>query len=185
MSAMNIPNILSAIRIVLVPVFIVVFFSGAENANIYAAGVFVLASSTDALDGYIARRFGMITKLGRVLDPFADKLMTASVLGCIAVKGIVSVWIVAVFMAKEIVMGLGALLMYRKVDDVIPSSLLGKASTVLFFLVCLILMVFPQIPVKAAGIMASSALCLTLVSLAVYAYRFFCLISKNGKKEIK
>ncbi len=181
---MGIPNILSIIRIALVPVFIAVFFSGSENSNLFAAGIFVVASSTDALDGFIARKYGMITKLGRVLDPLADKLMTASVLICIAVSGILPAWIVVAFMCKEVVVGIGALTMYKKTEDVIPSSFIGKASTVLFFLVCLILMVFPDIPYSAAYIMGVCALGLTLASLAVYAYRFFRLVSKKGKKEI-
>ena len=76
----NIPNLLTLLRIALVPVFIVVFYSNMERANIYACMVFILAALTDLLDGYIARRLQQTSRLGEFLDPVADKLMVAVVL---------------------------------------------------------------------------------------------------------
>ena len=84
-----IPNILSIIRLALVPAFVVVFFSESPNAQLYAGLIFILASLTDALDGFIARRFNMVTRLGRILDPLADKLMTVSALLCVTVAGLI------------------------------------------------------------------------------------------------
>ena len=68
---LNVPNTLSLLRLLLIPVFVVVLFSGVPGAYYYAAGIFLLASLTDILDGYIARKYNQITKLGRFLDPAA------------------------------------------------------------------------------------------------------------------
>jgi phosphatidylglycerophosphate synthase len=81
---MNIPNILSLFRLCLVPVFPLVYFSGMPYANLWAALVYAGAAATDVLDGLLARRLNMITRLGRLLDPLADKLMGAAVIVCVA-----------------------------------------------------------------------------------------------------
>ena len=78
MEKRQIPNILSAIRLLAVPVFVAVFFSDIANANIWALVIFVAAELTDILDGYLARRNGWITDVGKILDPLADKLMQAA-----------------------------------------------------------------------------------------------------------
>ncbi|MBQ4102332.1 MAG: CDP-alcohol phosphatidyltransferase family protein, partial [Oscillospiraceae bacterium] len=74
--AFTIPNILSYIRFALIPVFVVIFALAAENSRLYvtAAAVVIVSGATDLLDGFIARRCNQVTALGRVLDPFADKL---------------------------------------------------------------------------------------------------------------
>ena len=78
MEKRQIPNILSAIRLLAVPVFVVVFFSDLPHANLWALAIFVAAELTDILDGYLARRNGWITDVGKILDPLADKLMQAA-----------------------------------------------------------------------------------------------------------
>lgn len=77
---MNIPNTLTLLRIVLIPVFVLVFYLPFSWAHIAACAIFVLAAITDLLDGYLARRLGQMSKLGEFLDPVADKLMVAVVL---------------------------------------------------------------------------------------------------------
>ena len=78
---MSIPNLLSLLRLVLVPVFAVVFFQPAPDAHRWAVLIYLTAFLTDVADGWIARHFNQITKLGRILDPLADKLMTFTVTG--------------------------------------------------------------------------------------------------------
>lgn len=167
----------------MVPAFVAVFFTGSPNAYRYAGLIFVLASLTDALDGYIARKYNMITRLGRILDPLADKLMTAAAIVCITIAGIVPAWIIIVFTAKELIMGLGALVMYKKIDDVLPSNLLGKTATVTFFIFCVALMLF-NIPRPYSTIMLSTALAFTLLALIRYAIRFYdTTIKKDTSKQ--
>ncbi len=179
---MNIPNLLSLIRLALVPVFALVFFNGEPNAHRWAAAVYALAFFTDIADGWIARHFNQITRLGRVLDPLADKLMTFTVIICITVDGIIPVWAVVVFFLKEAAMGLGALSMYRKVDDVIPSNWLGKTSTGVFFVVCAALVLFPEIPRHWATGLISFALALTIAAFVGYLWQYLTVTGRRKSK---
>ena len=106
---MSIPNLLSLLRLVLVPVFAVVFFQPAPDAHRWAVLIYLTAFLTDVADGWIARHFNQITKLGRILDPLADKLMTFTVIICITADGIIPLWAVVVFFLKELTMAIGGL----------------------------------------------------------------------------
>ena len=94
----NVPNLLTMLRMAAVVVFIVLFARGKKNA---AMIVFILAAVTDVLDGYIARRFHLITSFGKLMDPLADKLMTLSALVCLTVTGYVPLWLVIIEGAKD------------------------------------------------------------------------------------
>lgn len=177
---MNIPNALSLLRLALVPVFVWTYFQGGTNAHGWAAFVYALAFATDIADGYIARKFNMITKLGRILDPLADKLMTFAVIICVALDGVIPMWAIGVFFCKEALMGLGGALMYRRVKDVNPANWWGKASTGVFFVVLAALVLFP-IPRPFATAMISFALALTIAALARYALDFQKLMKLEKK----
>lgn len=166
---MNVPNLLSLMRLGLIPVFAWVFFSPFPSARYWAAGIYALAFLTDILDGYIARRFHMVTPLGRVLDPLADKLMTFTVILCVCIAGIIPVWAVVIFFCKELILGVGGLILFHNTRDVIPANWLGKASTGVFFLVLGALVLFPDIPQSAAVALISAALALAVVALLRYA----------------
>lgn len=172
---MNIPNLLSLFRLALVPVFAIVFFQPTPNARYIAVAIYALAFLTDVLDGYIARHFNMVTSLGRILDPMADKLMTFTVIICITVAGIIPLWAVVVFFLKEAAMGIGALSMLGKVGDVIPANWLGKVSTFVFFVVCVALVLFPAIPKSWATAMISAALILTIAAFLNYLRQYLAL----------
>lgn len=135
---MNIPNTLTIIRLVLIPIFILIFFSGLSNSILISIIIFFIAGFTDILDGYIARKYNMITKWGIVLDPLADKLMLLTVLSCLTISGYIPLWIVVIMAIKEISMIAGGVFLYNK-DQVIPANRIGKLSTFLFYLSILIL----------------------------------------------
>ncbi len=177
---MNIPNALSLLRLCLVPVFAAAFFSPSPDAHTWAVLIYALAFATDIADGYIARKYNMITKLGRILDPMADKLMTFTVIVCVALDGAIPMWAVAVFFCKEALMGLGGLAMYRKVQDVTPANWWGKASTGVFFVVLAALVLFP-IPRPWSTAMISFALALTVAALCRYARDFQKLMNLEKK----
>lgn len=180
---MNIPNLLSLFRLVLVPVFAVTFFQDGPNARYMAAGIYALAFFTDILDGWIARRFNMVTRLGRILDPLADKLMTFTVIVCITVSGIIPLWAVIVFFLKEGTMAIGAMCMLGKTGDVIPSNWLGKVSTGVFFLVCAALVLFPGIPRPWATAMISAALALAIAALAYYIWQYAAVVGRKNRER--
>ena len=176
---MNVPNLLSLFRLALVPVFAVVFFSPYPDARYWAAAVYALAFLTDAADGWIARHFDQITRLGRILDPLADKMMTFTVIICITVARIIPLWAVVIFFVKEAAMGIGALSMYHRTDDVIPSNWLGKISTFVFFVVCAALVLFPAIPSQWATAMIAVALALTIAAFVSYLWQYLALIGQG------
>ncbi|MDD6189744.1 MAG: CDP-alcohol phosphatidyltransferase family protein [Clostridiales bacterium] len=179
---MNIPNMLSVVRICLVPVFILVYFSGSPNSNIYAAIVYAVASITDILDGRIARKNNITTNLGRILDPLGDKLMTMAVIVSITIDRVIPVWAVIIFLAKECMMGLGGLFLYNKFEEMPPSNYFGKCSTVVFFAVCVILMLFRNIPHTVALVMISFALAVMLLAFVSYIIKFVRLL-KMGEQS--
>lgn len=130
---MNIPNILTLFRLFLIPVFVSLFFSGVEGSLLYSIYIFLLAGFTDILDGYIARKFNLITKWGTVLDPLADKLMLTAVLTCLVIANLAPLWVLIIITAKELFMIIAGTILYRN-KKVIPSNSLGKISTCLFYI---------------------------------------------------
>lgn len=137
---LTIPNILTFIRIALVPVFVVLFLIG----KIYfALAIFVIAWATDLLDGYIARKFNQITNLGKVLDPFADKLLKLSALICFVWEDIIPLWSLIVFLVLDIYLVVGATYLLKHENIVCKSNLVGKAGT-LVLSVALVMCFFYQ-----------------------------------------
>lgn len=130
---MNIPNILTVIRLILVPVFPLVFFSNMQNAILISFIIFLTAGLTDILDGYIAREYNMITKWGSVLDPLADKLMSLTVLLSLTIKSLIPVWVIIIIGTKELLMIIGAVILFNK-GTYVSAKIYGKIATVLFYI---------------------------------------------------
>jgi CDP-diacylglycerol---glycerol-3-phosphate 3-phosphatidyltransferase len=127
---LNLPNMLTLLRIFLVPVVVVALLEETPNGDLIAAGVFALAALTDGLDGYIARSRGDITTFGKLMDPLADKLLVAAALVSLVSLGRLEAWIAMVIIAREFaVTGLRGVAAEQGV--VIQASQLGKAKTVL------------------------------------------------------
>ncbi|MBQ4145107.1 MAG: CDP-alcohol phosphatidyltransferase family protein [Clostridia bacterium] len=125
-----IPNILTTVRLALVPVFAYLILAK-ENFTL-AAIIFVLSGITDIVDGYIARHYNMISNFGKVYDPFVDKLMQLTAVVCLAVAGIIPFWVITVALLKEVTMIiLGGILYLKKI--VVYSHWYGKAATVVFY----------------------------------------------------
>ena len=127
----NIPNILSVIRIILVFVFVAVFF--APISKVWALVIFLTAGATDVVDGFLARKFNWITDVGKVLDPFADKLMQCTVLVCLCIEKVVPIWFVVIFFVKEILTLLIGFIVIRRRSVVVVSKWYGKTAVCLFY----------------------------------------------------
>ncbi|MDR3365293.1 MAG: CDP-diacylglycerol--glycerol-3-phosphate 3-phosphatidyltransferase [Clostridiales Family XIII bacterium] len=140
---MNLPNFLTLIRMALVPVFIVLFYFGQTGSRAFcllAFAVFAIASATDALDGHIARKHGLITNFGKLMDPLADKVLTTSAFIVFVDVGIVPAWMVVVILAREFaITGLRGVAAAEGV--VIAAGFSGKLKTIFQMLaICLILL---------------------------------------------
>ena len=125
----HVPNILTIIRFLLIPVIIV--FAVTNN---YVATIIVLTISgiTDILDGFIARKFNLITDFGKLMDPLADKATQVTLLAVLTFQKIIPMWIIAIVLFKEFFMISGASFLYGK-ELVVSSKWYGKLSTVLFY----------------------------------------------------
>lgn len=129
---MSIPNLISIFRILLIPLFIYAFVQGSgEGRILWPIIIFIISGLFDLLDGYIARRYHMETKLGAVLDPLADKLMLLTALLCFAYYHYIPYWIVIIVGAKELLMIGGGVLAYRQ-DIITRANAWGKIATFLF-----------------------------------------------------
>lgn len=182
---MTIPNMLSLFRLCLVPVFAGVYFSDNEFSHVYAVLVYATASFTDVLDGKIARKYNQVSKLGRILDPLGDKVMTFTVLLCITISKVIPVWAIVIFLLKELSMTLGGMILLKKYNDMPPSNYFGKISTVVFFLVCVALMLFNVSDILAT-VLISFALIVMLLAFVSYIIKYIYLIKQladNGNKK--
>ena len=101
MFPLNLPNALTAVRILLVPVLVVALLEETPNGSVIAAGVFALAAFTDGLDGYLARARESVTTFGKVMDPIADKLLIAAALIALVSLDRVAAWVAMVIIARE------------------------------------------------------------------------------------
>jgi len=126
---LNVPNVLTLLRILLVPVLVVALLSATPNGSALAAAVFALAALTDGLDGYIARSRKDITTFGKVMDPIADKLLVAAALISLVSLNRVDPWVAMVIIAREFAVS-GLRIAAGVQGVVIPASRLGKAKTI-------------------------------------------------------
>ena len=124
----TIPNVLTILRMILIPVFVVLFFRGHKIASL---AVFIAASLTDMLDGYLARKLNQITDFGKLFDPLADKLMVLTAMICQTFWGPLPLIAVIIVAAKELMMVLGGVFMLSR-DVVVYSNYFGKSAQVGF-----------------------------------------------------
>lgn len=129
-----VPNILTIIRFLLIPVIVIFTLQGNFIATII---VLTISGLTDILDGYIARRFNFISDFGKLVDPLADKATQIALIGTLAIQKIIPIWILIIVLFKEFLMVAGASFLYGK-ELVVSSKWYGKLATVLFYiaLVC-------------------------------------------------
>ena len=188
MSKKQIPNILSTIRLLMVPLFAWIFFSDIPNNGFWAVAVFIAAGLTDILDGYLARRNNWITDVGKILDPFADKLMQCTVLICFYIKEIIPIWLMLIYVGKEFLMLVGSLFIFRRKRVVVKSNFFGKMAVCVFYasiavLVGLRLLAAPEVQAAATPFICIIMLDFALLALVQY---FFCYIkAKQTNPELE
>ena len=169
---MNIPNILTIIRFLIIPVF--AYFLCAREF-ITAAALFVAAGVTDVLDGYIARKFNLVSSWGKIADPVADKLMQLTALLILSVvMNIIPIEFLIIILLKEILMGVGALILYKQDNYVVSANWYGKLTTVVFYL-AIIMMMFDE-PFSAFtiwGIPSNKFVFMLAIIAALFAFLMY------------
>ena len=185
----NIPNVLTMLRIILIPVFVAVFFSTPHDRDkIAALVIFAAASITDMFDGILARKLNQITDFGKLFDPLADKVMVVTAMVCQALIGVFP-WIAIIIVGvKELIMMLGGIFMLSK-NVVVYSNYVGKTAQV-FFIASLLLSFFH--PSLAAGnvclfgmtidcVLLWITVALSLTALVVYAAGSLKTLKSKGQ----
>lgn len=179
---MNLPNKLTLLRVVLIPVFVVLLLlEGGQNYTLRIAAliVFCIASFTDFLDGQIARRNNLVTNFGKFMDPLADKLLVCSALICMIELGQLQSWYVITVIAREFIIS-GFRLVAADNGIVIAASWWGKFKTTFqMFTVILLILNIPTLH-TVTMIIAGIAFVLTLVSLLDYIMKNHKVITEGG-----
>lgn len=181
---LSIPNILCYIRLLLIPVFVVLYIRAETKTEYYFSGFIVLlASFTDFLDGFIARTFNMVTEFGKVLDPLADKLMQTSLLFVLLIKIDYMYILVAIFVIKEVVMALSALAFVKKGKKLDGAKWFGKVSTAVFYFVMVILIMFPNLEDGATYSLMTICGFFLLLSFFMYGREYYTMYKEIKSEE--
>lgn len=180
---MNLPNKLTLARLLLIPVFLIVALMRYQYADYIAAAVFVLGAATDGLDGYIARKSGQVTLLGKFMDPLADKILVSAALIALVELDRLSGWVAVVIISREFaVTGLRAIAAAEGV--VISASSLGKIKTVTQIVAIAAMFIgdypFNLIHLPLGGITMAIAVVFTIWSGLDYFSRTWKLLKKGG-----
>lgn len=167
----HVPNALTIARFILIP-----FILSALIHNDYFLTFILLTVSglTDVLDGFIARKFNLITNFGKLIDPLADKSTQITILATLALKGIIPIWMIVIIFLKEFIMIAGASFLYGK-ELVVSSKWYGKLATVLFYIaiVSSLAIKYFSINFKFDIYLYYLALIFTIFSLIMYFQAFY------------
>jgi CDP-diacylglycerol--glycerol-3-phosphate 3-phosphatidyltransferase len=170
----TLPNLLTVFRILLVPVLVTALLSGLEIGDTLAAIVFVVASLTDALDGWMARRSRNVTTFGKLMDPLADKLLVTSALVSLVSLDRLEAWVAMVIIAREFaVTGLRQLAMEH--GEVIPASNWGKLKTIAQIAMVLALIAVHGRPAWVDALVYATV-AITVISAIPYFFNFRALL---------
>ena len=167
---MNLPNKLTIFRVILIPFFVVcLLMPQIPYNNIIACVIFCVASFTDFLDGYLARRDGLVTNFGKFMDPLADKLLVGAALICLIEIGQLPAWVVVIIISREFIIS-GFRLIASDNGVVIAASYWGKFKTVsqMIMVIVLILNIQNALFIMLGNILIWVSVVLTVVSLVDY-----------------
>ena len=162
----TIPNLLSFFRLLLVPVIVWLYCWKADYP--LTAFVLVLSGATDVADGYIARHFHMVSNLGKVLDPVADKLTQTAALVCLLTRFHSIWWLLGVLVVKEAVMAVMGILVIRRTKAVYSAAWHGKLATCVLYGVIFVHIVWYTIPQLVSALLAAAGIVCILLSLVLY-----------------
>ena len=177
----NIPNLLSLIRILLIPIFAYCYLT-AETAKEYyvAAFIILLSGLTDMADGIIARHYHMITDFGKIIDPIADKLTQGTVAICLSIRIPAMAVLLSIFIIKEFLMMIGGFRLLRGGAKIDGARWFGKVSTVIFYVVMLITIAFPTLDMTVTTVL----ICIS-AAFMIFSFVMYLPIYKELKKTTK
>lgn len=176
---LTIPNLLSLFRLILIPVYVVIYVNARDNTDYYiAAGILAVSCLTDLIDGKIARHFNMISTLGKILDPLADKATQFTLIICLAIKYPVLRYLFALFVIKESFQLIAGSINLRKGKMLKGALLSGKICTTVLFLSLIMLIMLPTLDAKIVNVIA-------IVDIIFMAIAFVDYLITYRKRENK
>ena len=186
---MAIPNILTVMRIFLTPIFIICLFSDFFGAQLWALIIFIVASITDAYDGYLARKNNMVTDTGQFLDPLADKILLSSAFISFSIMGLIDIWMVALIIFRDLFVTSLRVLLSRK-GFIMITSKIAKSKTavqigiIIFTLLFLTLKGFNWVLLEDYLIFINEyqlVYYLTMIAVIFTVYTGYAYIQENRK----
>lgn len=175
----SIPNLLSLFRLALIPVYILIYLNAAEPSDYYlAAAVLAVSCLTDLIDGKIARHFNMITTLGKILDPVADKATQFSLIICLSIQYPVLLFLVGLFIVKEGFQLIAGGINLKKGIMLKGALLTGKICTTVLFISLILLVMIPTLPYTAVAVITVIDLVFMVISFIDYLLAYFTKESK-------
>lgn len=178
---LTIPNLLSSFRVLLIPLFIWLYL-GKDNVPATAA-ILALSGLTDALDGFIARRFHMITDFGKALDPVADKLTQIAMLCCLVVRFPRMLSLIIVLCLKELFVGCTQVAVINRTELVLGADWHGKVTTILLYGVMILHLLWMDLPEKLSWCLVLLCISMLLLSGVLYGIRNIRTARKGKSPE--
>lgn len=170
----TIPNILSLFRLVLIPVYVVIYLNARDSMDYYlAAGILAVSCLTDLIDGKIARHFNMISTLGKILDPLADKATQFSLIICLSMKYPILFYLVVLFVIKESFQLIAGGINLTKGKMLKGALLSGKICTTILFISLILMVMLPDLSEKAIRIIFVTDTVFMLISFTDYLLTYF------------
>ena len=167
---LTIPNLLSLFRLVLIPIYVMIYLNAETTEDYYlAAGILAVSCLTDLIDGKIARHCNMISNVGKILDPLADKVTQFTMIVCLAVNYPVLWILIGLFVVKESFQLIAGFLTLRKGKILSGALLAGKISTTVLFVTLILLVLLPELDPTIVTIITAVDCLFLLVSFVGYA----------------
>lgn len=179
-----IPNILTYVRILLVPVFVVVYLNAHTLAgHVWSIVIVAVSALTDIADGIIARKCNMITDLGKIIDPIADKAMQFAMLFCVVFKYHWILVLIVIYAVKELVSFAFSSFLFSKGKHIAGAMWCGKICTVILYGVMLALIAFPKIDPHVVTILIGFSAAFMLLAFFVYMTAYLQLYKEYRKEK--
>lgn len=177
----TIPNLLSLFRLILIPVYMVIYLNATEPHQYFIAGsILAVSCLTDMIDGKIARHYNMISTVGKILDPVADKITQFTLTMCLSLKHPPLRPVLLLFIIKEVFQLVAGLVNLRK-GKMLPGALLaGKVCTTILFVSLIALVLFPDLPPAVVNLVALIDTVFLVISFVSYILAYF---GKNTKVQ--
>lgn len=170
------PNILTYIRFLLVPAFVIVYLNAESlSEHVASAAIIIVSGITDVADGFIARHWNLTSDLGKIIDPIADKAMQFAMMFCVCIRYRWVILLIVIYAIKEVVSALASAYLFTRGKHIDGAMWCGKLCTVILFIVMLVLVAVPDIPPHVVATLIGFAAAFMLLAFVIYMRSYFVL----------